>query len=165
MPFPRYLDSFNIYIILLIISLGNAIEAIVPFSLLNNFFYLFIHFLLIYLGIYYQRFLLTIIFFITGIVLDLSLLATNFGAHIFTFMVLILFLNKINKFLFNFSSKRILFFIIIILAMCLFIEEMYLHFILINYSFNLNNYLQNILISLFLAYPVLYLFNVIDEIN
>ena len=84
MPFSRYLDSFNIYIIILIISLGNAIEAIIPFSLLNDIFYLFIHFLLIYLGIYYQRLLLILIFFITGIILDLSLLATNFGAHIFT---------------------------------------------------------------------------------
>ena len=165
MPFPRYLDSFNIYIIVLIISLGNAIEAIVSFSLLNDIFYLFIHFLLIYLGIYYQRLQLILIFFITGIVLDLSLVATNFGAHIFTFMILILFLNKINKYLFNFTSKRILFFIIFILAMCLFFEEMYLHFMLINYSFNLNNYLQNILISLLISYPIFFLFKIIDEIN
>ena len=165
MPFPRYLDSFNIYIIVLIISLGNVIEAIVSFSLLNDIFYLFVHFLLIYLGIYYQRLLLILIFFIAGIILDLSLLATNFGAHIFTFMILILFLNKINKYLFNFTSKRILFFIIFILAMCLFIEEMYLHFMLINYSFNLNNYLQNILISLLISYPIFFLFKIIDEIN
>ena len=165
MPFSRYLDSFNIYIIVLIISLGNATEAIVQFSLLNDIFYLFIHFLLIYLGIYYQRLLLILIFFITGIILDLSLLATNFGAHIFTFMILILFLNKINKYLFNFTSKRILFFIIFILAMCLFIEEIYLHFMLINYSFNLNNYLQNIIISLLISYPIFFLFKIIDEIN
>ena len=97
MPFPRYLDSFNIYIIVLIISLGNAIEAIVSFSLLNDIFYLFIHFLLIYLGIYYQRLLLILIFFITGIILDLSLVATNFGAHIFTFMILILFCEPSQK--------------------------------------------------------------------
>ena len=165
MPFPRYLDSFNIYILVLIISLGNATEAIIPLSLLNDIFYLFVHFLLIYLGIYYQRLLLILIFFITGIILDLSLLATNFGAHIFTFMILILFLNKINKYLFNFTSKRILFFIIFILAMCLFIEEIYLHFMLINYSFNLNNYLQNIIISLLISYPIFFLFKIIDEIN
>ena len=165
MPFPRYLDSFNIYILVLIISLGNATEAIIPLSLLNDIFYLFVHFLLIYLGIYYQRLLLILIFFIAGIILDLSLLATNFGAHIFTFMILILFLNKINKYLFNFTSKRILFFIIFILAMCLFIEEIYLHFMLINYSFNLNNYLQNIIISLLISYPIFFLFKIIDEIN
>ena len=165
MPFLRYLNSFNIYIIILIISLGNAIEAIIPFSLLNNIFYLFIHFLLIYLGIYYQRLLLILIFFITGIILDLSLLATNIGPHIFTFMILILFLNKINKYLFNFSSKKILILIIVILGMCLFIEEIYLHFILINYSFNLRNYVKNIFLSLIISYPALYLFNIIDEIN
>ena len=165
MPFTRYLNSFNIYIIILIISVGNAIEAIIPFSLLNNIFYLFVHFLLIYLGIYYQRLLLTLIFFITGIILDLSLLASNIGPHIFTFMILILFLSTINKYLFSFSSKKILILIIVILGMCLFIEEIYLHFMLINYSFNLNNYLQNILISFFLAYPVFYLFNIIDEIK
>ena len=165
MPFQRYLNSFNIYIIILIISLGNTITAIVPFSLLNDIFYLFVHFLLIYLGIYYQRLLLILIFFITGIILDLSLLATNFGAHIFTFMILILFLNKINKYLFSFTSKRILFFIIFILAMCLFIEEIYLHLMLINYSFNINNYLQNIIISLLISYPIFFLFKIIDEIN
>ena len=165
MPFPRYLNSFNLYIIILIISLGNTIEAIIPFSLLNNFFYLFVHFLLIYLGIFYQRFLLTLIFFITGIILDLSLLASNIGPHILTFMILILFLNKINKYLFNFSSKKILILIIVILGMCLFIEEIYLHFILTNYSFNLNHYLKNIFLSLIISYPALYLFNIIDEIN
>ena len=165
MPFSRYLDSFNIYIIILILSLGNTIEAIIPFSLLNDIFYLFIHFLLIYLGIYYQRVILILIFFITGIVLDLSLVATNFGAHIFTFMILILFLKKMNKILYKFSSKKILFFIILILSMCLFIEELYLHFFLINYSFNFNYYFQKIFISLVIAYPVLYFFNIIDEIN
>ena len=165
MPFSRYLNSFNIYIIILIISLGNATEAIVPFSLLNDIFYLFIHFLLIYIGIYYQRLLLILIFFITGIVLDLSLVATNFGAHIFTFMLLIIFLNKINKFLFNFSSKRILFFIIFILTTCLFIEGMYLHFMLINYSFDLIDFMKKIIISFIISYPIFYLFNIIDEIN
>ena len=165
MPFQRYLNSFNIYIIILIISLGNTITAIVPFSLLNDIFYLFIHFLLIYLGIYYQRVLLILIFFITGAVLDLFLMATNFGAHILTFMILVLFLNKINKILFSFTSRKILFFIIFILAICLFIEEIYLHFILNNYSFNLNSYLQKILMSLLISYPIFYLFNTIDEIN
>ena len=165
MPFPRYLDSFNIYIIILIFSLGNTIEAIVPLSLVNDVFYLFIHFLLIYLGIYYQRLLLIFVFFITGIILDLSLVATNSGVHILTFMILFLFLNRVNKFLYNFSSKKILFFIIIILTMCLFIEEMYLHFILFDYSFDLNNYIQKILLSLLISYPIIYLFNFIDEIN
>jgi len=165
MPFPRYLDSFNIYIIILVISVGNAIEVIVPFYLLNDIFYLIIHFLLIYLGIFYQRFLLAIIFFITGIILDLSLIATNFGAHIFTFMILFLFLNRVNKFLYNFSSKRILFFIIIILTICLSIEEIYLHVILVDYFFDWHHYIQKIFLSFLISYPILYLFNFIDEMN
>ena len=44
-------------------------------------------------------------------------------------------------------------------------EEIYLHLMLINYSFNINNYLQNIIISLLISYPIFFLFKIIDEIN
>ena len=40
-----------------------------------------------------------------------------------------------------------------------------LHFMLINYSLNFNNYLQNIIISLLISYPIFFLFKIIDEIN
>ena len=64
--------------------------------------------MVIYLGIFYQRLLLTLIFFITGIVLDLSLVATNFGAHIFTTYLIAfgLDITKVESILDNSETKQ-----------------------------------------------------------
>ena len=157
----RNLDSFKIYIIILILSFGITIDIIINFYFINLIFYLFIHLLMIYIGIYYFRKILYLIFFICGIVLDLSLL-NEFGPHLLTFMILILSLNLIQKTLLKLSSQRILLFIVFVLFISLFIEKM-ISYLLYNYSFDLQNYLQIIFISFFIAYPAFYLFYKIDN--
>ena len=157
----RHLDSFKIYIILLLISFGITINVIINFYILNLIFYLFIHILIIYLGIYYFRKILYLIFFICGIILDLYLL-DEFGPHLFTFMMLILFLHQVQKILLKFSSHKILLFIIIILLTSLFIEKM-ISFFLYGYFFDLSNYIQTIFVSLLIIYPSFYLFYKIDH--
>ena len=70
----KHLDSFKIYIIILVLSFGFSINVIIDFYILSLIFYLFIHLLMIYIGIYYFRTILYLIFFICGFILDLSLI-------------------------------------------------------------------------------------------
>ena len=110
---------------------------IVSFYILNLYF-LFIHSFIndLHWNLLFQKSFFTFIFFICGFVLDLSLL-NEFGPHLFTFMILILFLNLIQKNLLKFSSQKILLFIIFILAMYLYLLKKYTSFLLYNYSFDL----------------------------
>ena len=157
----KHLDSFKIYIIILVLSFGFSINVIIDFYILNLIFYLFIHLLMIYIVIYYFRTILYLIFFICGFILDLSLI-NEFGPHLFTFMILILFLNRIKKTLLKFSSLRILLFILVILFISIFFEKI-ISFLLYSYFFDIQNYIQIIIISLLISYPSFYLFYKIDN--
>ena len=157
----RHLGAFNIYIILLVISLSIVINGTPEYPVVNFITYLFIHFLLIYLGIYHFKFILYFVYFFAGIIFDIFLL-NELGTHVLTFMILILILNQLQRLIITLSSKKIFFLITIILLLSL-IFEMFLSFILLNYSFDIFNLLKSIIISLLISYPVYYLFNKIDN--
>ena len=146
MFFKRHLDAFKIYIILLVISSSILIRGVPEFPVINFLMYLFIHILLIYLGIYHFKITLYFVFFITGIIFDISLL-NEIGPHILTFMMLILLLSQLQRFIVLLSSNMIFFIIIFILYLFL-ICEMFLSLILFNLSFEISNLLKNIFVSL-----------------
>ena len=100
----RHLDAFKIYIILLVISSSILIRGVPEFPVINFLMYLFIHILLIYLGIYHFKIILYFVFFITGIIFDVSLL-NEVGPHILTFMMLILLLSQLQRFIILLSSR------------------------------------------------------------
>ena len=157
----RHLDAFKIYIILLVISSSILIRGVPEFPVINFLMYLFIHILLIYLGIYHFKITLYFVFFITGIIFDISLL-NEIGPHILTFMMLILLLSQLQRFIILLSSNMIFFIIIFILNLFL-ICEMVLSLILFNLSFEISNLLKNIFVSLLISYPIFYVFSKIDK--
>ena len=157
----RHLDAFKIYIILLVISSSILIRGVPEFPVINFLMYLFIHILLIYLGIYHFKITLYFVFFITGIIFDISLL-NEIGPHILTFMMLILLLSQLQRFIVLLSSNMIFFIIIFILYLFL-ICEMFLSLILFNLSFEISNLLKNIFVSLLISYPIFYVFSKIDK--
>ena len=161
MFFKRHLDAFKIYIILLVISSSILIRGVPEFPVINFLMYLFIHILLIYLGIYHFKVTLYFVFFITGIIFDISLL-NEIGPHILTFMMLILLLSQLQRFIVLLSSNMIFFIIIFILYLFL-ICEMFLSLILFNLSFEISNLLKNIFVSLLISYPIFYVFSKIDK--
>jgi cell shape-determining protein MreD len=161
MFFKRHLDAFKIYIILLVISSSILIRGVPEFPVINFLMYLFIHILLIYLGIYHFKITLYFVFFITGIIFDISLL-NEIGPHILTFMMLILLLSQLQRFIVLLSSNMIFFIIIFILYLFL-ICEMFLSLILFNLSFEISNLLKNIFVSLLISYPIFYVFSKIDK--
>ena len=101
------------------------------------------------------------VYFIAGIIFDIFLL-NEIGPHVFTFMILILVLKKLQRFIIILSSKKTFILIIIILLLSL-ICEMFLSLILFNFSFDMFYLLKSTLTSLLISYPVFYIFNKIDR--
>ena len=157
----RHLDAFKIYIFLLVISLSITISGIPEYPLVNFITYLFIHFLLIYLGIYHFKFILYFVYFFAGIIFDIFLL-NEIGPHLLIFMILIFILSQLQKFLNIFTSFRIFALILVILFISFSLEK-FLSLILYNFDFDLNDFLEFIIFSIFLSYPIFYLFNKIDR--
>ena len=157
----RHLDAFKIYIFLLVISLSIMISGIPEYPLVNFITYLFIHFLLIYLGIYHFKFILYFVYFFAGIIFDIFLL-NEIGPHLLIFMILIFILSQLQKFLNIFTSFRIFALILVILFISFSLEK-FLSLILYNFSFDLDDLLKFIIFSILLSYPIFYLFNKIDR--
>ena len=160
----KYFDSFFIYLILLFFSIANTIHSFESLPLLNDFFYLLNHIILIYLGIYYYRFSLFLIFFVCGIILDLSLLNANIGPHLIIFMLLISSLKYLNKYLYKFNSRKILLFIILLLLITVFLEQTISYFTLDHY-FSYKEMIRYLLISVVIFYPIFFIFYKIDKIK
>ena len=163
MFFKRLLSAFNTYIIILVISSSILISGIPEFPLISFITYLFIHILLIYIGIYHFKIILYFVYFIVGYIFDIFLLI-EIGSHILTFMILILLLSQIKKFIILFSPLKIYILIIIILFTSI-ICEMFFSFLFFNFSFQISNLLKSIFVSLLISYPSLYFFNKIDKLG
>jgi len=157
----KHFDSFKIYLLILIFSFSLTINNINNYYIVNLIFYLFVHLILIYLAIYYYRFILYFIFFVIGILFDLTLL-DEIGPHLITFMIVILFLNMVNKLLIYLSSFKMSLFIVMILCLSILLEKIF-SYLLFHYIINLYDILENFLVSLVIFYPSFYLFRKIDK--
>ena len=85
MHLSQYYNSFIIYNILLIIFFSLTVNGVPLFPILNIICYSIFHFLIIYLGIYYYRKKLYLIYFLYGLGLDLFWI-NEIGPHLITFM-------------------------------------------------------------------------------
>ena len=159
----KHLDSFKIYIFLLLISSSVIIKGVPEFPIINFITYLFTHILLIYIGIYHFKVILFFIYFIIGFIFDVFLL-NEIGTHTVTFMVLILILSLLRKFYILMSSK-VIFLLITILLFFTIICEMFISYILFNFSFEISNLIKNIICYFIIAFPIYYIFNKIDRIG
>ena len=157
----RHLDALKIYIILLILSTSIVISGVPEYPLINLVTYLFIHFLLIYIGIYHFKYILYFVYFIVGIIFDIFLL-NEIGPHLLVFMILIIILGNIQKYLILLSSLKIFIFILILLFISFLLEKS-LSLIFYNFNFELKDMLKFSVISILFSYPIFFLFNKIDN--
>jgi len=163
MFFLKHLNPFRVYIIILVISSLILINASINFPTLNLIFYIFVHILIIYIGIYHFKKILYLVFFICGTIIDIFL-TNEIGPHLITFMLLILFLSQLNKYFVLLSSLQLFLIITFALFSCLFFEMLILFF-LFNYNFELKYLFKNILIFLLIFYPIFYFFGKIDRLR
>ena len=117
----KYLNSFVYYNIFLLFIFSLSVNSIESFSIINSISYVFFHFSIIYLGLYYFRKLLFFIFFIYGLGFDL-LLIFQIGPHLFIFMIVLVIFSQIKKYLQFFDSKKIYLGIIIVQIFMIFFE-------------------------------------------
>ncbi len=157
------IKPFYIYNIILFVTFCFIVNPTNDLYILNYLFYCFFHFLLIYLALYYYRISLYIIYFFYGLCIDV-LWFNEIGPHLLIFLLVLLLLNFINKYLYNFSSFKIYLFLLFLQISMIFLELLVLN-MLFNYQANLNLTIKIIFISLILSYPIFLLFSKIDRIK
>ena len=159
----RYLVPFTYYNLILLLLFSLSVELIESFLFINSLAYILFHYVIIYLGLYYYRKTLYIIYFLYGLGIDL-LLINQIGTHLPVFMMLLFFFKQTKKYFQILDSKKIYFAIFLIQIITIFFE-MIIAFWFFDYSFDLYLYLKYILISLLISYPIFFIFIRIDNQN
>ena len=159
----RYLVPFTYYNLILIILFSLSIGSIESFSIINSISYIFLHFVIIYLGLYYYRRTLYGIYFFYGLGIDI-LLINQIGPHLFIFMTLLFFFYLTKKYFIYLSSQRI-YLLILCIQLLIILLEMLLTDFFFDYDFNLDKYLKFIFLSIISSYPIFFIFSKIDNLQ
>ena len=161
MEFSKFFNSSSKLNIILIVSFSISVNSFILFPNFNNAFYILFHLTLIYLIFYHYHYYLYIVALIYGILLDILLL-NNIGAHLITFLSLLILYILLRKYLIRLSSYQIIFTYFITLIILLLIEQFLANF-LHNYKFNMSSFFNFILISLIIFIPTIFLFTKLDK--
>ena len=163
MLFSKYLGSFTYYNLILFLLFSLSVSLIESFSIINLISYIFFHFVIVYLGLYYYRRTLYTIYFLYGLGIDI-LLINQIGPHLFIFMTLLFFFNLTKKYFIYLSSQRI-YLSILLIQLLIILLEMLLTSFFFDYDFNLDKYLKFIFISIISSYPIFFIFSKIDNLQ
>ena len=158
----RSLAPFTYYNFILIVLFSLSVSSIEYFLLINPISYVYLHFVIIYLGLYYYRSTLYTIFFLYGLGIDI-LLINQIGPRLFIFMTLLSFFYLTKKYL-NYLSSQKIYILILFIQLLTILSEMLLTSLFFNYNFNLDKYLIILFISFVSSYPVFFLFSKIDNL-
>ena len=159
----RYLGSFTYYNLILFLLFFLSISSIESFSIINSVSYVFLHFVIIYIGLYYYRRTLYTIYFLYGLGIDI-LLINQIGPHLFIFMALLSFFYLTKKYL-NYLSSQKIYILILFIQLLTILSEMLLTSLFFNYNFNLDKYLIIFIISIISSYPIFFIFSKIDDLQ
>ena len=161
MLFKKYFSPVYFYHSILFLSFSISLNNLIEFEYVNLLFYVFFHLLIIYLCFYYFNFFLYFVFLFYGIFFDIFLL-NDIGPHLLVFIFLLIIVSFIKKFLFNLSSIKI-FYVIIVLMFLIFLFEMIFADIILNYNFDYYEYIKLCIIGAIIIFPVTFLFSKIDR--
>ena len=161
MEFSKFLNPSSKLNIILIISFSISVNSFILFPNFNNAFYILFHLTLIYLIFYHYHYYLYVVALIYGILFDILLL-NNIGAHLISFLSLLILFVLLRKYLIRLSSFQIIFIYFITLIILLIIEQ-FLANLINNYKFNMSLIINFILISLIIFIPTVFLFTKLDK--
>ena len=161
MEFSKFLNSSIKLNIILIISFSISVNSFILFPNINNAFYVLFHLTFIYLIFYHYHYYLYIVVLVYGILFDILLL-NYIGAHLITFLSLLILFVLLRKYLIRLSSYQIIFIYFITLLTLLLFEQFLANFIN-NYKFNIFSILNFFLISLIIFIPTVFLFTKLDK--
>ena len=161
MHLSKYFNSFIIYNILLIIFFSLIVNGLPLFPIVNIIFYSIFHFLIIYLGIYYYRKKLYLIYFLYGLGFDLFWI-NEIGPHLIVFMLALMIFYLTFKYLNNLRKMNI-YLMLLITQITMILFEMIISQLMFGFSFNLNYFLEIAFLSIIFSYPVFIIFSKIDK--
>ena len=161
MDFSKFLNSSIKLNIILIISFSISVNSFILFPNINNAFYILFHLTFIYLIFYHYHYYLYVVAMVYGILFDVLLL-NYIGAHLITFLSLLIFFVLLKKYLIRLSSYQIIFIYFITLIVLLLFEQ-FLANLINDYKFNVFLILNFFVISLIIFIPTIFLFNKLDK--
>ena len=161
MEFSKLLNSSIKLNIILIISFSISVNSFILFPNINNAFYILFHLTFIYLIFYHYHYYLYVVAMVYGILFDVLLL-NYIGAHLITFLSLLIFFVLLKKYLIRLSSYQIIFIYFITLIVLLLFEQ-FLANLINDYKFNIFLIFNFFLISLIIFIPTVFLFNKLDK--
>ena len=161
MDLSKFVNSTLKLNIILIISFSISVNSFILMPTINNSFYVLFHLTFIYLIFYHYHYYLYLVALVYGILFDILLL-NNIGAHIITFLSLLMLFVLLRKYLIRLSSFQIIFIYFITLIVMFFIEQLLVNLIH-NYKFNISLIFNFILISLIIFIPTVFLFTKLDK--
>ena len=161
MEFSKLLNSSVKLNIILIITFSISVNSFILFPNINNAFYVLFHLTLIYLIFYHYHYYLYVVALVYGILFDILLL-NYIGAHLITFLSLLILFVLIRKYLIRLTSYQIIF-IYFITLIVLFLFEQSLANLINDYKFNIFSILNFFLISLIIFIPTIFLFTKLDK--
>ena len=161
MEFSKLLNSSIKLNFILIISFSISVNSFIIFPNVNNAFYVLFHLTFIYLIFYHYHYYLYVVSLVYGILFDILLL-NYIGAHLITFLSLLIFFVLLKKYLIRLSSYQIIFIYFITLIVLLLFEQ-FLANIIYDHKFNAFLILNFFLISLIIFIPTIFLFNKLDK--
>jgi hypothetical protein len=157
------LKPFHIYNIILFILFSLIVNKNQNLIILYYSIYSAFHILLIYLGIYHYRSILFIIYFLYGLILDI-LLFNEIGPHLLVFMITLIFLKLLLKYLYGLNSFKIYILLIFMQSLMIF-SEIFLGYIFFDFKFDFIFFIKIIILCMILSYPIFILFSKIDQIK
>ena len=161
MEFSKLLNSSVKLNIILIITFSISVNSFILFPNINNAFYVLFHLTLIYLIFYHYHYYLYVVALVYGILFDILLL-NYIGAHLITFLSLLILFVLIRKYLIRLTSYQIIF-IYFITLIVLFLFEQSLANLINDHKFNIFSILNFFLISLIIFIPTIFLFTKLDK--
>ena len=161
MEFSKFLNSSVKLNIILIISFSISVNSFILFPNINNVFYILFHLTFIYIIFYHYHYYLYVISLVYGILFDILLL-NYIGAHLITFLLLLIFFVLLKKYLIRLSSYQIIFIYFITLIVLLLFEQ-FLANLINDYKFNVFLIINFFVISLIIFIPTVFLFNKLDK--
>ena len=161
MEISKFLNSSIKLNIILIISFSISVNSFIQFHHINTVFYVLFHLTIIYIIFYHYHYYLFVISFLYGILFDI-LLFNTLGAHLITFLSLLVLFILLRKYLIRLSSYQIIVIYFFTLIFLLLTEQFIANFIN-DYKFNILSFLNFFVISLLIFIPSIFLFTKIDR--
>ena len=161
MEISKFLNSSIKLNIILIISFSISVNSFIQFHHINTVFYVLFHLTIIYIIFYHYHYYLFVISFLYGILFDI-LLFNTLGAHLITFLSLLVLFILLRKYLIRLSSYQIIVIYFFTLIFLLLTEQFIANFIN-DYKFNILSFLNFFVISLLIFIPSIFLFTKLDR--